>query len=58
MKFFCHQIPNNSEYQRTQTSQKLRKALVSGTTPIHVINYVGTLPEISEHTNHEIGEVM
>ena len=23
----------------------------------HVIQYVGTLPDISEHSNHDIGEV-
>lgn len=39
-------------------SQKLRKALsINGGHLVHMINYIGTLPDISEHSNHPIGEV-
>jgi len=56
-KFPQFQIHNNSEYARTQTSLKVRKALIDSAGEInHVIQYIATLPDISEHSNHDIGE--
>lgn len=56
-KFPHFRIANNSEYLRTQMSQKLRKSLLSNNGQIeHTIQFIGTLPDISEHSNHDIGE--
>ncbi|XP_065649898.1 uncharacterized protein LOC101235563 isoform X3 [Hydra vulgaris] len=56
-KFPQFKISHNSEYLRTQSSQKLRNALQTSEGKLdHIIEYIGTLPDIFEHTNHEIGE--
>lgn len=68
--FYCHttsvfffflsfQISNNTEYLRTQMSQKLRKALqANGGQLHHITQFVGTLPGIIDHNSHDIGEVI
>ena len=39
-------------------SQRLRKALnTNRENLINMITYVGTLPDIAEHEDHDIGEV-
>lgn len=53
-----YQIPCHSEYLRTQMSQKLRKAIMNSKGSIeHVVQFIGTLPDISDHCNHDIGVV-